>query len=154
MSVVFGRAARTPPVRFSVCHPSLRHSARAPQSCPWQHYRHCPLLSNPECGKPQRGSSAMRGRLESKFLWSCQSFRGNTCQKQHVDILSQAPISITTRHRMIFRIFYCSYPSAAFHATAEAPGAVFRRGRTAGRVMNPNNCVQPEAGGPNSDVSM
>lgn len=30
---------------------------------------------------------------------------GKACQKQHVDILPQALISITTRHRMIFAIF-------------------------------------------------
>lgn len=48
----------------------------------------------------------MRGDRQGwKSSCSCQSFRGNTCQKQHVDILLQALISITTRHRMILAIF-------------------------------------------------
>lgn len=69
----------------------------------------------------------MRGLRGWKFSCSCQSSRRNTCQKQHVDILLLILISITTRHRMILAIFYCSFPLHGVKATIEASGAVLQR---------------------------
>lgn len=69
----------------------------------------------------------MRGRSGWKSSYSYQSSRGYTCQKQHVDILLLILISITTRHRIILAIFYCSFPLPAVKATIEASGAVLQR---------------------------